>query len=699
MIKMYIDNEEVVCDKEFTIKEEMLTTSSTILNNCYPKSWEQDHDYVSRFYYPKDYSKCLIYDEEYILPEEYTQVEYIESHHAEYIDTGYYCNPNTRIECDFQFTQVAQKQQRVFGSIYGEDNGLSASMYINGGGNFAWACQNGDGNWKATTLNADTNKHKFVMDMKNNKIYIDDYIENITTTHTNTSIYSLLLFAYRVKDTGAVHTQSKAYGKMYSARIYENDVLVHNFVPCYKNSNNELGMYDLITNAFFTNQGTGTFTYGQIQQDTSQELLFSGMVKNTGNINLNPRYPKYCSLEILDFKDFLSTGDLLDFVISEKTITEAITMVVDTVAQYGFILGNIQILNPNEVIGAYSTENKTAYDVLQYLADISQARWTTRLVDENTIAIDFYDPTLMPSGIDIEYNQSWWETNQVIDLTFNYGTRDYRNKQVMLSNEVYGGIDYTETILADGYNQTFMALSNIGTMQSIYVGGVSKTFATQEEKEIGVEADFYYTPGENIFSADSTASYSAGTQIVISYTPLVKGREVILNSTEISRINANTGRKGTISRYETRNDVLSSNELKTIGETYIKYKGSAEVILLLQTQVDIYNVGETVFFDAPIEELATDYMVKSKEIEYLANINKMFYTYELTSSFNSESAINWFDNQRNKTTGNISMGQSITRNIDIEEVANIIWDTLTITEVTPVGDNVLNSPLNSPFVE
>ena len=68
MIKMFIDNEEVVCNKEFTIKEEMLSTSSTILNNCYPKSWEETKDYVSNFYYPKDYSKCLIYDEIQVPP-------------------------------------------------------------------------------------------------------------------------------------------------------------------------------------------------------------------------------------------------------------------------------------------------------------------------------------------------------------------------------------------------------------------------------------------------------------------------------------------------------------------------------------------------------------------------------------------------------------------------------------------------------
>ena len=34
MIKMFIDDEEVVCNNLIEINEEMLSTSSTILNNC-----------------------------------------------------------------------------------------------------------------------------------------------------------------------------------------------------------------------------------------------------------------------------------------------------------------------------------------------------------------------------------------------------------------------------------------------------------------------------------------------------------------------------------------------------------------------------------------------------------------------------------------------------------------------------------------
>jgi len=488
MIQMFINGEEVVCDKNIEITEELLTTSSTILNNCYPKSWETTHDYISNFYFPKDYSKCLIYKDE--------------------------------------------------------------------------------------------------------------------------------------------------------------------------------------------------------------ELIFCGIVKNTGTISLNPREPHFCSLQILDFKTFLSEGETLDFVISNKTITQAINMVVDEIKQYGFEVGNINISEASDVIGAYSTLEKTAYDVFQYLADITQSKWFTRMVDQDKVAIDFYDIEQLPEKDDIEYNLEYFEENNIQDMTFSYSTQDYRNKQVMLSEEVYGGIDYTDNILADGYNTTFNLLSNIAVLKNISVNGISKTIATGEDKELGIEADFYYNPGENVIEANDT--YTAGSNIEVLYTPLVKGRQIVYNNQEVNRIGNQTGRKGVISRYERRNDVLSSAELDNIGQTYIKYKGHPEITLTLTTyNNNLYNIGDIVYFNAPLTDLQQQYMVKKKTTQIIATTNDIFYIYELSSSYNSETAINYFDNQRAKASGNISAGEYITRNIDIENGADIIFNNLVITEIEE--GNILNCTLNSPL--
>ena len=52
-----------------------------------------------------------------------------------------------------------------------------------------------------------------------------------------------------------------------------------------------------------------------------------------------------------------------------------------------------------------------------------------------------------------------------------------------------------------------------------------------------------------------------------------------------------------------------------------------------------------------------------------------------------------------KAKGNIQSGEYITRNIDIENEANIIFDNYTQTEESFTGDNILNCGLNSPFIQ
>ena len=494
MIQAYINNEEVVSNKDFTIHEELLNTSSTILNNCYPKSWETTKDYTTNFYYPEDYSTCTIYD----------------------------------------------------------------------------------------------------------------------------------------------------------------------------NSN----------------------------------LIFAGLVKNSSDISLRPTEPKFCSLQILDYKTLLSEGQTLDYVIPEGTITQAIESVINTISDYGFQKGNIELVNPNEQIGAYSTLDKTPYDVFQYLAEISGSKWFTRTIDSTHTAIDFYSPELMEQPNDIEYTTEYFRNNSIVNMSFSFGTRDYRNKQVIISDQVFSGTDTTETIISNG-NQTEFILSGIvGSLKEVYVNGVSQSIGSSGDKNKGVYADFYYTIGQN--NIESSISQPSGAIITVVYTSLVKGRQVVTNDNEIERLTTQMGRNGTIARYETRNDTSSSTSLARIADTYIKFKGKPEITLTIDTyNNDILTIGQQVYFNAPIDELKGMYMVKSKDIQITktGSSGEVFYTYVLNNNFTSENAINFFDNQRRKRKGNIGDDEYITRNIDVNNEMSIIFDNLSINELTITNDNDLNAELNAPLIE
>lgn len=409
--------------------------------------------------------------------------------------------------------------------------------------------------------------------------------------------------------------------------------------------------------------------------DDNDNLLFSGVAKRTGNISLNPFHPHYCDLQILDYKTLLSEGDTLDFVIADKTVEEAIDMVIDSISDYGFIRGNINIPD-NFKMGTYNTQEKTAYDVFQYISDITQTKWTTRVIDQNTVAIDFYNPyDKAPVGT-IDSTREYFKENNIIDITYNYSTEDYRNKQVMTSNEVVSSIGETFRVYADGVNKTFDIGLAIGKITYAYIVTSSDFIVcdviTKAEQEQGYSGDIIYTPGETTFETDD--KLASGVSITLDINLLVPGRQIAMNENEISRIATQNNRRGVISRYENRDDTTSSVELQRIAQSYIEYKGKAEITLTVQTQnVKLCEIGDIMTYNSSLEALNDNYMCKKIDTEMIMTTGDIFYTHEFTNTYNTENAINYFDNQRNKTLGNISDGQTITRNLDIEHTLDIVF--------------------------
>lgn len=450
---------------------------------------------------------------------------------------------------------------------------------------------------------------------------------------------------------------------------------------------------DLLENYYFPED------YSKCKIYRDDELYFTGIVKNSADMELNPLKPHYCSLQILDPSTLLSEGMTLDYVIADKTVTEAINQVIASISDYGFVAGNIQIPEQYDtLIGAYSTLDKAPFDVFQYLSQISLTRWGTRMIDEDTTAIDFFSPELLDNQGTIELNKEYCSQNKIESITYDYSTDDYRNRQIITSDEVYGNIEQSQTIITDGYSTSFTTEQKIGRINSITVNGTERTFATSDEKDLGITADFYYKVAETSF--DSSETYSAGSEIEINYIPIIQGREITYNSAETSRISSNLNRNGTISRYENRTDVTSSKELQLVGQSYIKFNGMAKITLTVKARTDFLKLGGKYHFDAPIDELDGDYLVKTKKttVTQSGEYNWFIYEYELTNSFDVENEINYFDNQRAKANGNISQGEYVARNVDVENTANIIFSNLQITELTIDGDNTLEAGLEMPLV-
>ena len=72
-----------------------------------------------------------------------------------------------------------------------------------------------------------------------------------------TSTYPIYLFA--VNDQGSV--QYPASVRIFYCKIYDNETLIRDYLPCIS-PNGEAGLYDLVSDQFYGNSGTGTFLPG-----------------------------------------------------------------------------------------------------------------------------------------------------------------------------------------------------------------------------------------------------------------------------------------------------------------------------------------------------------------------------------------------------------------------------------------------------
>ena len=185
-----------------------------------------------------------------VLPEGYKQLEYIKSTETQYINTGFTPNQDTRVLVDIIFpgTTVATSK-----AVFGSRQTLASKS-------FTFYSYNGH---YSTTYNTADNQcypelieTRFLVDKNKNEITV-----NGTLYEQSYGVFSgqgpLYLFA--INNNGSVFAQGEVF--LYSCKIYDNETLVRDFVPC-KNPDLAIGLYDLIGKTFYGNSGSGAFTAG-----------------------------------------------------------------------------------------------------------------------------------------------------------------------------------------------------------------------------------------------------------------------------------------------------------------------------------------------------------------------------------------------------------------------------------------------------
>ena len=255
-----------------------------------------------------------------ILPDGYTQVDYIQSDGNQYIDTEVTNNDSWELQLKMAWTEFPT-------NLYSA-NGINNNMQIGATKNGKWTVNGNDSNYSITT-NQIYNAHCY---QSTKSLYVDNVLTATrpSISYSNANIY---LFAYCSVPNNVKTPTGFCKEKIYEAKIYDNNVLIRNFIPCYRNSDSVVGMYDLVNNLFYTNQGTGSFTYGsvaptpdapiEIQSATgTQNVVISGK-----NLAMNNEITDL--LQYANFVNRYSTGESKKWWDNIKDLPKGVSLVAN----------------------------------------------------------------------------------------------------------------------------------------------------------------------------------------------------------------------------------------------------------------------------------------------------------------------------------------------------------------------------------
>ena len=178
----------------------------------------------------------------------YKKLEYLQSTGTQYIDTG--VKFTAGFSCDIKFNMLSTSGDIDILSSSRNDNYLLVSylngtprIYLNGASRNITMPYN-----TVHTVNMNYNGSTLTYTVDNTTTY--------TVSKSNATANSNLLLFARSSSYGF----SKAV--LYYCKIWNGDTLVKDLIPVEKASDNTICLYDLISNTFLENSGTGEFAAG-----------------------------------------------------------------------------------------------------------------------------------------------------------------------------------------------------------------------------------------------------------------------------------------------------------------------------------------------------------------------------------------------------------------------------------------------------
>ena len=190
-----------------------------------------------------------------LLPDEYQEVEYIESTGTQYIDTGILVDSNTLTD------GIVTESKIAYTTNSGQANYKNQTPYYFIGvySDNTFYSGLGPTYTRGSSFQNDNKEHVFRLDSLNKTFSIDNQVVTQYNISRYTGTYIDNIHLFNVSTTNTYYTREK----LYYTKIWSNGELVRNLIPCYRKNDNVIGLYDMVSKTFFTNARTGTFSKGE----------------------------------------------------------------------------------------------------------------------------------------------------------------------------------------------------------------------------------------------------------------------------------------------------------------------------------------------------------------------------------------------------------------------------------------------------
>lgn len=435
------------------------------------------------------------------------------------------------------------------------------------------------------------------------------------------------------------------------------------------------------------------FTICELRQNN--RTFFIGVVNDVGRLSLMPNKPKTFSIQISDFRKWLSLTKPINKIYFDKTPSFIVNDLISSLNEPKIGVGNLSFsTDSNFTIKAYNTTNKTLYQILKDVIGRQTNSTLYFTIENNIFKINYksIEDFKTPHQIKIDpTNQDFLVNYKINDIVFDNETNNYYNYLSYTSDNIISKFLIFENNLLLNSDKVIL-LNNVGRI----IEGQDKTYFYNEKthdkiipvimnSEDAKEGKFCHLVWSENSNIIENKFVSNDYKLKICYQSKISQTLEAKNLEEIRRLQNISGTSGIVYKSEKFNDISESDDLLAAVKNDLAKFSKPNKILTLTSNAFIYNVLDTVEVVNISDDVNGIYIVSQIEgkVKSLGN-NDVFkeFTYTLKQTTNFDTIENKFDNQSYRelsatTQNTIEDADTISSSVQIIfEDDNLSYDSL-----------------------